>query len=374
MVGAPVIVSRRGAPVAPAAGAPIPPAHGRRADPLSLERVRIMAIPGLELFTRGLYSDDSLLSAATEALGRRMGPRSDKGDGDPNQDPDPPMAPTPSIPHPDSKGHTRHDYGNPDSRAHEALWVAHGIALPRPQGRAGSVFGLIGPNGAGRPQPCGCCSTSSAPPPATSTCSANAPVRRAPIAPPDRLHPRRTQTRRPRQGRRATAAPRRDQRAGRTGAIEQLAERLDLNLTRPVRTLSKGNKQKLGLVQAFMHKPELLVLDERTSGLDPLVQREFLAMLREAQEAGQTVLLSSHVLSEIQQVADDVAVLARGKIVAEGAVSALRIASVRRVRATLTGSTADAVRAALTRCRRSGRPGCRRRARRSRAGLRNGAR
>ena len=96
-----------------------------------------------------------------------------------------------------------------------------------------------------------------------------------------------------------------------------------------------------------MHEPELLVLDEPTSGLDPLVQREFLAMLREAREAGQTVLLSSHVLSEIQQAADDVAVLAAGAIVAEGPVSALRIASVRRVRATLIGSTVDAVRSAL---------------------------
>ena len=133
------------------------------------------------------------------------------------------------------------------------------------------------------------------------------------------------------------------------GSIERLAERLDLDLTRQVRALSKGNKQKLGLVQAFMHQPELLVLDEPTSGLDPLVQREFLALLREAQQAGQTVLLSSHVLSEVQQAADDVAVLSGGVIVAEGAVSALRIASVRRVRATLTGSTADAVRAALTR-------------------------
>ena len=132
-----------------------------------------------------------------------------------------------------------------------------------------------------------------------------------------------------------------------SGEIDRLAERLDLDLTRQVRTLSKGNRQKLGLVQAFMHRPELLVLDEPTSGLDPLVQREFLAMLREASEAGQTVLLSSHVLSEIQQAADDVAVLARGVIVAEGAVAELRIASVRRVRATVSGSTADAVGSAL---------------------------
>ena len=131
------------------------------------------------------------------------------------------------------------------------------------------------------------------------------------------------------------------------GTIEQLAERLGLDLARPVRTLTKGNKQKLGLVQAFMHRPDLLVLDEPTSGLDPLVQREFLAMVREARDAGQTVLLSSHVLSEIQQAADDVAVLAQGRIVAEGPVSSLRIASVRRVRATVTGVAAETVADAL---------------------------
>lgn len=131
------------------------------------------------------------------------------------------------------------------------------------------------------------------------------------------------------------------------GTIEQLAERLGLDLARPVRTLSKGNKQKLGLVQAFMHRPDLLVLDEPTSGLDPLVQRKFLAMVREARDAGQTVLLSSHVLSEIQQAADDVAVLAQGRIVAEGPVSSLRIASVRRVRATVTGVAAETVADAL---------------------------
>ena len=127
------------------------------------------------------------------------------------------------------------------------------------------------------------------------------------------------------------------------GSVERLAERLDLDLTRPVRTLSKGNRQKLGLVQAFMHVPELLVLDEPTSGLDPLVQREFLAMLREARQAGQTVLLSSHVLSEVQQAADDVVVLADGRLVAEGPVAALRLAGVRRIRATLTGTAVEAV-------------------------------
>lgn len=131
------------------------------------------------------------------------------------------------------------------------------------------------------------------------------------------------------------------------GAINALAERLGLDLARPVRALSKGNKQKLGLVQAFMHRPELLVLDEPTSGLDPLVQREFLSMVREARDAGQTVLLSSHVLSEIQQAADYVAVLARGAIVADGPVSSLRLASIRRIRATLTSTTAEAVLSSL---------------------------
>lgn len=131
------------------------------------------------------------------------------------------------------------------------------------------------------------------------------------------------------------------------GAIEQLAERLGADLSRPVRTLSKGNKQKLGLIQAFMHQPKLLVLDEPTSGLDPLVQREFLGLVREARSAGQTVLLSSHVLSEIQQAADQVAVLSEGKIVAEGPVASLRLASIRRVRATVSGWNEADMREAL---------------------------
>lgn len=129
--------------------------------------------------------------------------------------------------------------------------------------------------------------------------------------------------------------------------IEQLAERLGLDLSRPLRALSKGNRQKLGLAQAFMHRPALLVLDEPTSGLDPLMQREFLSMVREAREAGQTVLLSSHMLSEVQQAADDVAVLAQGHVIAQGSVASLRIASVRRIRAAVTGSTTDTVRGAL---------------------------
>ncbi|WP_082041130.1 ABC transporter ATP-binding protein [Microbacterium sp. MEJ108Y] len=129
----------------------------------------------------------------------------------------------------------------------------------------------------------------------------------------------------------------------RTG--RELADRLGVDLSRPVRTLSKGNKQKVGLIQAFMHRPELLILDEPTSGLDPLVQREFLQMVREAKSAGQTVLLSSHVLNEIQQTADEVAVLANGRVVADGDVASLRLGSIRRVRAEISTTDAAAARA-----------------------------
>jgi ABC-2 type transport system ATP-binding protein len=106
--------------------------------------------------------------------------------------------------------------------------------------------------------------------------------------------------------------------------IEALAERLTLDLAARVRSLSKGNKQKVGLVQAFMHQPELLVLDEPTSGLDPLVQQEFLAMVAEARAAGQTVFMSSHVLSEVAHSADRVGIVRDGKVVAVESVERLR--------------------------------------------------
>ncbi|MDY7542236.1 ABC transporter ATP-binding protein [Cryobacterium sp. 5B3] len=123
----------------------------------------------------------------------------------------------------------------------------------------------------------------------------------------------------------------------RTGHIEELAERFHLDLGQPVRKLSRGNKQKLGIVQAFMHEPELLVLDEPTSGLDPLMQQEFLLLVKEARDAGQTVFLSSHVISEIQQAADEVAILRDGRIVTVASVEALRQTAVRHLRMTATG-------------------------------------
>ena len=113
--------------------------------------------------------------------------------------------------------------------------------------------------------------------------------------------------------------------------VDELVERLDLDLDRPVADLSKGNRQKVGLVQALMHRPELLVLDEPTSGLDPLVQQEFYRLVRERTSAGGTVLLSSHVLSEVEHVADRVAIIREGRLVVVEDVAGLKARAVRRV-------------------------------------------
>ncbi|MFU8840721.1 MAG: ABC transporter ATP-binding protein [Nitriliruptoraceae bacterium] len=106
--------------------------------------------------------------------------------------------------------------------------------------------------------------------------------------------------------------------------IGELADRLSLDLDRPIRGLSKGNKQKVGVIQAFLHRPELLILDEPTSGLDPLLQHEFLAMVREAVADGATVFMSSHVLSEVEVVAGRVAIVRQGRIVDLDDVATLR--------------------------------------------------
>jgi ABC-2 type transport system ATP-binding protein len=114
-------------------------------------------------------------------------------------------------------------------------------------------------------------------------------------------------------------------------AMTRLAERLDLDLSTRIRSLSKGNRQKVGLVQAFMHEPELLILDEPTAGLDPLLQQTFLDMVREARAAGQTVFMSSHVMSEVQQTADRVGIVREGRMVAVERVEEVRERAVRRV-------------------------------------------
>ena len=114
--------------------------------------------------------------------------------------------------------------------------------------------------------------------------------------------------------------------------IEELCERLKLELRSPIKNFSKGNKQKVGIVVALMHRPELLLLDEPTSSLDPLMQQEVLRMLVEARDNGATVFLSSHIISEMQAIADRVAIIREGIIVEVEETAALLSRSMRQVR------------------------------------------
>jgi len=118
------------------------------------------------------------------------------------------------------------------------------------------------------------------------------------------------------------------------GEGKSLAERFELELDRPIRSLSKGNRQKVGLVQAFLHRPDLLLFDEPTAGLDPLVQITFNELLREVAGAGGTVFLSSHILSEVQRLADRVAIIREGSLELVEAVETLRARAFVRVEAT----------------------------------------
>jgi ABC-2 type transport system ATP-binding protein len=104
----------------------------------------------------------------------------------------------------------------------------------------------------------------------------------------------------------------------------QLVERFDLDPSRRFKEYSKGNKQKVGLVIALQHRPELLLLDEPTAGLDPLVQQSFFELLREAIADGGTVFLSSHILSEVEKSCDRVAIIRDGRLVKVDRVDALR--------------------------------------------------
>ncbi len=115
------------------------------------------------------------------------------------------------------------------------------------------------------------------------------------------------------------------------GYVRELARRLDLDLTMPIKNLSKGNKQKVGVVQALMHRPELLLLDEPTAGLDPLMQQEVYRLLRDAQADGATVFFSSHIISEVEALADRVAIIREGVIVEEARPSQLVSMAIRRI-------------------------------------------
>ncbi len=111
----------------------------------------------------------------------------------------------------------------------------------------------------------------------------------------------------------------------------ELVERLGLDPSRTCRSLSTGNKKKVGLVQAFQHRPELAVLDEPTGGLDPIVQRAFRDLVRELVAGGVTVFLSSHVLQEVEDLADRLAIIRRGRLVTVDTVAGLTRAAVRHL-------------------------------------------
>ena len=114
--------------------------------------------------------------------------------------------------------------------------------------------------------------------------------------------------------------------------VRELSERLDLDLGMPIKNLSKGNKQKVGVIQALMHKPDLLLMDEPTSGLDPLRQQQVYQILREAQAAGTTLFFSSHFISEVETIADRVAIIRKGVIVEEAKPNELISMVMRRLR------------------------------------------
>jgi ABC-2 type transport system ATP-binding protein len=108
------------------------------------------------------------------------------------------------------------------------------------------------------------------------------------------------------------------------GSTSLLAQRFEADLDRRIGELSRGNRQKIGLIQALFHDPELLMLDEPTAGLDPLMQEEFLTVVEEYRERGGTVFLSSHELDEVQRVCDRVAIIREGQLVAVEKVAKLR--------------------------------------------------
>jgi len=120
--------------------------------------------------------------------------------------------------------------------------------------------------------------------------------------------------------------------------IERLCERFDVNLDRRIRDYSRGMKQKMGLIAALMHRPAVLILDEPTTALDPLVQHVLYDELRAAAADGRTVLFSSHTLSEVELLCDRVAIIRAGRIIEDSEVSKLRQRAVRRVELRIANS------------------------------------
>jgi ABC-2 type transport system ATP-binding protein len=119
--------------------------------------------------------------------------------------------------------------------------------------------------------------------------------------------------------------------------VRDLADRLDCDLSVQIRSLSHGNRQKVAVIQAFMHVPELLVLDEPTQGLDPLVQQEFHRMVEEVRHDGRTIFLSSHVMPEVERLCDRVAIIREGRLVTIEDVGDLKARQVRKLNVHFAG-------------------------------------
>jgi ABC-2 type transport system ATP-binding protein len=126
-----------------------------------------------------------------------------------------------------------------------------------------------------------------------------------------------------------------------TAYRDELIGRFDLDPSKKVRAYSKGNKQKILLIAALMARPDLLVLDEPTSGLDPLMEQAFRHSVHEARKAGQTVFLSSHILSEVEALCDRVGILREGRLVEMGTLEEMRHLSTLTVEATFGGVPPD---------------------------------
>jgi ABC-2 type transport system ATP-binding protein len=133
--------------------------------------------------------------------------------------------------------------------------------------------------------------------------------------------------------------------------VAKLAKRFDADLSRKIADYSTGNKQKIGIIQAFMSQPELLILDEPSTGLDPLMQQELQALIREVQDEGRTVFLSSHTLSEVERVADRVGILRQGHLVVVERVDELKRKAIRRLDIEFESPVPDAAFASIANVR-----------------------
>jgi len=123
-------------------------------------------------------------------------------------------------------------------------------------------------------------------------------------------------------------------RNAKTNNIHLLSDQLDLDLNKKINALSKGNKQKIGIVQAFMNSPKLAILDEPTSGLDPLKQQEFQNIVKEQNKKGCSVLLSSHILKEIEDLCEKVGIIKDGTLIASEQISALKNKTIKKYEVT----------------------------------------